>query len=118
MRLVYAHFPINVNVADAGKTLEIRNFLGEKIVRRVGMLGDVKVARSTGVKDELVLEGSDVIAVSQSGLCSFSLAIDVPDIFLQLQACGTPPALRTRISASSLMVSTCQSAVSSNKLIL
>jgi large subunit ribosomal protein L9e len=68
MRLVYAHFPINVNVADAGKTLEIRNFLGEKIVRKVPMLGDVKIVRSTAVKDELVLEGNDVTTVSQSGM--------------------------------------------------
>jgi hypothetical protein len=28
MRFVYAHFPINVNIADGGKTLEVRNFLG------------------------------------------------------------------------------------------
>eukprot|EP00700_Malawimonas_jakobiformis_P001908 EC722749.1.p1 GENE.EC722749.1~~EC722749.1.p1 ORF type:complete len:188 (+),score=66.09 EC722749.1:42-605(+) len=65
MRLVYAHFPINVNVADNGAVLEIRNFLGEKITRKVAMLGDVKVSRSQ-VKDEIILEGNDVIAVSQS----------------------------------------------------
>jgi large subunit ribosomal protein L9e len=38
MRLVYAHFPININIEDAGKTIEIRNFLGEKRVRIVKML--------------------------------------------------------------------------------
>lgn len=38
MRLVYAHFPININIEDAGKKIEIRNFLGEKRVRVVQML--------------------------------------------------------------------------------
>lgn len=33
MRLVYAHFPININIIEDGKCVEIRNFLGEKRVR-------------------------------------------------------------------------------------
>lgn len=32
MRFCYAHFPINVSIT--GRTVEIRNFLGEKRVRR------------------------------------------------------------------------------------
>eukprot|EP00406_Dinophysis_acuminata_P083034 CAMPEP_0179265718 /NCGR_PEP_ID=MMETSP0797-20121207/29047_1 /TAXON_ID=47934 /ORGANISM="Dinophysis acuminata, Strain DAEP01" /LENGTH=52 /DNA_ID=CAMNT_0020973933 /DNA_START=22 /DNA_END=177 /DNA_ORIENTATION=+ len=40
MRLVYAHFPINANIINNGTTIEIRNFLGEKIVRTVNMLPD------------------------------------------------------------------------------
>jgi large subunit ribosomal protein L9e len=67
MRLVYAHFPINVAIVDDGKVIEIRNFLGEKIVRRVPMLDGVKVDRSANVKDELVLVGNDIELVSQSG---------------------------------------------------
>ena len=35
MRLVYAHFPMNVNIESGNKLVEIRNFLGEKRVRRV-----------------------------------------------------------------------------------
>jgi large subunit ribosomal protein L9e len=66
MRLVYAHFPINVNVSDDAKTVEIRNFLGEKIVRRVAMLEGVTAEISKVQKDELILVGNDIENVSQS----------------------------------------------------
>jgi len=66
MRSVYAHFPINVNIVDQGKAIEIRNFLGERIVRRVTMLDGVTIAVSPDVKDEIVLIGNDVMNVSQS----------------------------------------------------
>ena len=38
MRLVYAHFPISVNIENDGTKVEIRNFLGEKRVRIVDLL--------------------------------------------------------------------------------
>lgn len=66
MRLVYAHFPINVNIEEDGTLLEIRNFLGEKLVRQVKMFPGVKIERSNDVKDELVLTGNDINHVSQS----------------------------------------------------
>ena len=51
MRLVYAHFPINVNIVNGGKTIEIRNFLGEKVVRTVHMLPGAIVEKSASTKD-------------------------------------------------------------------
>lgn len=66
MRLVYAHFPININIVNNGETVEIRNFLGEKRVRVIKMLPGVKIARSEAVKDELILSGNDVELVSRS----------------------------------------------------
>ncbi|GAX80157.1 hypothetical protein CEUSTIGMA_g7595.t1 [Chlamydomonas eustigma] len=66
MRLVYAHFPININIEKKGAVVEIRNFLGEKRVRVVTMLPGVTIARSEGVKDELVLVGNDKENVSRS----------------------------------------------------
>jgi large subunit ribosomal protein L9e len=71
MRLVYAHFPINVTTTNEGKEVEIRNFLGEKIIRRVKMLDGVKIERSEKVKDELVLTGNNLELVSQSGSSNY-----------------------------------------------
>jgi len=66
MRFVYAHFPINVNIPEGGKELEVRNFLGEKMVRKVPMLEGVTIARSEKMKDEIILTGNNLEAVSQS----------------------------------------------------
>lgn len=65
MRSAYAHFPINLSIVDNKKTIEIRNFVGEKIVRRVPMLDGVTVD-VTDQKDEIVLRGADLQNVSQS----------------------------------------------------
>jgi len=67
MRSVYAHFPINCNVTDEGTKIEIRNFLGEKFVRRVDMREGVSVKPSGKQKDELILDGNDIEQVSLSG---------------------------------------------------
>ena len=66
MRLVYSHFPINVSIEDSGKTLEIRNFLGEKLLRTVHALGDVIIIRSKATKDELIIEGTDIECTSRT----------------------------------------------------
>ncbi|RUS30358.1 hypothetical protein BC938DRAFT_479488, partial [Jimgerdemannia flammicorona] len=66
MRYVYAHFPINVHIADDGKEVEIRNFLGEKVIRKVALLDGVSIKISTAQKDELILTGNDLEKVSQS----------------------------------------------------
>jgi len=66
MRFVYAHFPINVVTDNDGKTVEIRNFIGERVVRVVHMLEGVTATISTAQKDELILTGNDIEKVSQS----------------------------------------------------
>ncbi|KAJ9607668.1 60S ribosomal protein L9B [Cladophialophora chaetospira] len=69
MRYVYAHFPINVNIEKDDKDvfhLEIRNFLGEKIVRNVVMHEGVTVEASKGVKDQIEITGNSLENVSQS----------------------------------------------------
>ncbi|KAK9767132.1 60S ribosomal protein L9B [Basidiobolus ranarum] len=66
MRFVYAHFPINVNISDNGEEVEIRNFLGEKVIRRVKMLEGVTISHSEAQKDEIILQGNSLDNVSQS----------------------------------------------------
>ncbi|XP_073101682.1 large ribosomal subunit protein uL6-like [Elaeis guineensis] len=66
MRFVYAHFPINASINNNNNSIEIRNFLGEKKVRKVDMLEGVKIVRSEKVKDELILDGNDIELVSRS----------------------------------------------------
>ena len=62
MRFVYSHFPINV--ALGGNQIEIRNFLGERRVRKVELPEGVTYVRSSDVKDQIELSGNDIAAVS------------------------------------------------------
>merc|ERR1719460_519882 len=66
MRFVYAHFPINVAITNKDTRVEIRNFLGEKVIRIVDALGDVTVKRSSDVKDEIVLSGNSIDNVART----------------------------------------------------
>jgi large subunit ribosomal protein L9e len=66
MRFCYAHFPINVTgVKENNKDIvEIRNFLGEKKVRRVELMEGVKYFRTADVKDQIEISGIDINKVS------------------------------------------------------
>jgi large subunit ribosomal protein L9e len=66
MRFCYAHFPINVtSVKEDGKdVVEIRNFLGEKNVRRIELFDGVKYERTKDVKDQIEISGIDITKVS------------------------------------------------------
>ena len=66
MRSVYAHFPININVSEANTVVEIRNFLGKKIIRNVKMQPGVTFFVSKEMKDKFILEGNDIELVSRS----------------------------------------------------
>lgn len=64
MRFVYSHFPINVTLT--GRNVEIRNFLGEKLVRKVTLPEGVEYVRTADVKDQIELSGNDIALVSLS----------------------------------------------------
>lgn len=70
MRFAYAHFPINITLtkdaATANHVVEIRNFLGQRRMRKVALHKGVAITRSDNVKDELVLTGNDLEKVSSS----------------------------------------------------
>jgi large subunit ribosomal protein L9e len=65
MKAVYAHFPINLVISAEGKSVEVKNFLGEKHTRIVRLLDGVTAAQ-TGQKDEIQLDGNDLELVSRS----------------------------------------------------
>jgi large subunit ribosomal protein L9e len=66
MKMVYAHFPINLVVLEAGKGIEIRNFLGEKRTRKIFMSQNVTCHKKENSKDEIIVKGTDVTLVSMS----------------------------------------------------
>ena len=66
MKVCYAHFPTTTTIAADKKSVEIRNFLGEKRVRRIEMLDGVTIDKNEASKDELVIAGNDVEMVSLS----------------------------------------------------
>jgi len=84
VRMVYAHFPVNVNLEGGpgkDKVVEIRNFLGEKRVRKIAMLDGCRVVRNPSMKDELHIEGNDLELVSRSAaLCGQACLVKNKDI--------------------------------------
>ena len=66
MKLVYAHFPISAVIAKDGKQIEIKNFLGGKKTHLIKLAKDCKVFLNKDAKDELVFDGIDKHALSQS----------------------------------------------------
>jgi large subunit ribosomal protein L9e len=59
MRLVYSHFPVSAKPAKDGNSIEIKNFLGGRHIKKVVMPTGTKVRESVDTKDELIFEGID-----------------------------------------------------------
>merc|ERR1712199_5001 len=81
MKMVYAHFPTNVQIASGGKSLDIVNFIGQKVKFHVDALDGVKVERDPSVNTEIIIYGNDIENVSRTcALISQSCAIKNKDI--------------------------------------
>mmetsp|Transcript_5041 Transcript_5041/g.7609 ORF Transcript_5041/g.7609 Transcript_5041/m.7609 type:complete len:191 (+) Transcript_5041:472-1044(+) len=82
MRLVYAHFPINVHIPSDKLSIEVRNYIGQKEIRRIKMLPGCTIEKGeSSVKDELIIKGIDLELVSLSAaLIQQSCAVKNKDI--------------------------------------
>jgi large subunit ribosomal protein L9e len=100
MRCAYAHFPVNLSITDAGKVIEIRNFLGEKLVRKINMLEGVTVETSPDQKDEIILRGTSLDNVSQSA-ASIQQATSVKDKDIRMFLDGIYVSERSAITVKS-----------------
>jgi len=66
MRLAYAHFPIQTIVTNGGKSVEIKNFIGEKVTRLINAIGETKIIRTDDEKDILTVQGINLDDVSRT----------------------------------------------------
>lgn len=64
MKLVYAHFPINVVIPKDGSEITVKNYLGSKQDKLIKMKNGT-VVKNSDVKGELIFDGIDNAAVSQ-----------------------------------------------------
>merc|ERR1711981_220541 len=81
MRLVYAHFPVNVGIADNGEHITVMNFIGQKVRFEVDALEGVKMQRDPKEQSIFSVEGNDVENVSRTcALISQSCKVRNKDI--------------------------------------
>ena len=84
MANITSSFPINVNLDKNKETdcweVEIRNFIGEKLVRRVVMRPGVEVEASKNQKDQLELSGNVRTAAQQRNQSMLTNAQSLEDV--------------------------------------
>ena len=77
-------------------------------MRHVNMLDGVEISESKAQKDELILEGNDIDNVSQSGVSSLRVQLNLPNTFVKLPQFKVFAVYERRTSENSWMVFTCQ----------
>merc|ERR1712054_465419 len=81
MKMVYAHFPTNVQIANDAKSLDIVNFIGQKVKFHVDALDGVEVKRDPKANTEILISGNDIENVSKTcALINQKCAIKNKDI--------------------------------------
>ena len=66
MKLVYAHFPVNVGIRDDKKHITIMNFIGQKVKFEVDALDGVDIVKDPKSQGEFTVEGNDIENVSRT----------------------------------------------------
>merc|ERR1711907_846215 len=81
MKMVYAHFPTNVQIEKGGQSLDIVNFIGQKVKFHVDALEGVKVERDAKANTEIIISGNNIENVSRTcALINQSCAVKKKDI--------------------------------------
>merc|ERR1712146_347320 len=79
--LVFAHFPVNVGVADSGDHITVMNFIGQKVKFEVDALPGCKIVKDPKNQTEFHVEGNDIENVSRTcALISQSCKVRNKDI--------------------------------------
>merc|ERR1711890_33942 len=66
MKMVYAHFPTNVQINGKGDALDVVNFIGQKVKFHINALEGVKIERDAKNNNEILLHGNDIENVSRT----------------------------------------------------
>merc|ERR1712146_87303 len=81
VKLVFAHFPVNVGVADSGDHITVMNFIGQKVKFEVDALPGCKIVKDPKNQTEFHVEGNDIENVSRTcALISQSCKVRNKDI--------------------------------------
>merc|ERR1712230_329091 len=82
MKMVYAHFPTNAQISNKGDSVDIVNFVGQKVKFHIDAIGDkTKIERDPKENTQLLVSGNDIESVSRTcALISQSCAVKKKDI--------------------------------------
>merc|ERR1712083_657358 len=81
MKMVYAHFPTNAQISGDGKSVDMVNFIGQKVKFHVDAYEGVKIERDPKANTELLISGNDIESVSKTcALINQSCSVKRKDI--------------------------------------
>merc|ERR1711959_572415 len=81
MKMVYAHFPTNVQIANDKKSLDVVNFIGQKVKFGIKAHENCTVQRSSSNNAEIIIQGTDIENVSKTcALINQACAVKNKDI--------------------------------------
>merc|ERR1712159_177630 len=81
MKMVYAHFPTNAQIAGDAKSVDMVNFIGQKVKFNIQALDGVKIERDPKANTELLISGNVIESVSKTcALINQSCSVKRKDI--------------------------------------